>query len=109
MKKLMSVVAVLMLCVSGCGTFPAILDKSHKTIKAAGQKLVEPNLAPACLARAKKCAADKVAKEQCVALTECRGWKKSYAVAKSSIDIGLAGMNRVYSEMCTAGLIEECD
>jgi hypothetical protein len=108
MNKITVALVALMFLAVGCGGFPAVLDKSHKSIAAAGRTVIEPQLAAACLDRAKKCKADGITDPlKCEALTKCRKIKTSYSQAKAGIDIGLAAMNRVYFDMVSAGIIKE--
>ena len=107
MRILLLIVAVI-LAPFGCAAFPVVLDKTHKTVVAAGKTTIEPKLASTCLARAKKCVETGIQDPlRCDPLKQCRGWKKLYASSKASLDTGLAGMNRVYFELVSAGIIKE--
>ena len=99
---------VLAVAGAGCGGFPGVLDKAHKSVAAAGRTVIEPPLAAACLARAKKCKADGVSDPlKCAELVKCRAIKTAYSQAKAGMDIGLAAMNRVYFDCVSAGIIVE--
>ena len=109
MKKLMSVVAVLMLfTITGCGkTFPVIMDASRIAVSGTGKVLVEPALELMCSRVAAKCKADGIAKDAvCKPDDECRAKIKLYDDAAAAVLDGAAKLNRIWFDLKAAGLLK---
>jgi hypothetical protein len=101
-------VALVIGLATGCGaTFPAAMDGTRIAINETGKIMVEPALEKMCVAVAKKCKADGVAKDAvCKPDDECRAKIKLYDDAAATVLDSVAKLNRIWYDLKAAGLLK---